>query len=353
MLALSTRVFDLPLRHVFRIARGAVSVQRTFVVTATLDGFTGFGEATENSYYGATAQAMAQVVANAQHVLKDWQPEDPSDAVQRVATAVGNVEQGGCEAFALSAIDAALHDLWGKSCGASTIELLNLDSDTRPQSNYTIGIDTIDKMVEKLQEAPGWPCYKIKLGTDEDLQIVRELRKHTDAVFRVDANCGWTAEKTIELSKPLQELGVEFIEQPLPADQSAAMPEVLARSALPLIADESCVNEADVERCVGKFTGINIKLCKCGGMSAARRMIRVARKHGLKVMVGCMTESSIGISAIAQLSPLLDYVDMDGAELLAADLASGAKVKQGFCTLPTTPGLGIELLPQASQHEVL
>jgi L-alanine-DL-glutamate epimerase-like enolase superfamily enzyme len=199
-------------------------------------------------------------------------------------------------------------------------------------------------MVEKLAEFPGWPVYKIKLGTARDLEIVRALREHTSATFRVDANCGWTADETIRNSRALKELNVEFIEQPLPADRWDDMRRVVAESALPVIADESCIVEGDVDRCAGHFHGINIKLVKCGGLTPARRMIARARQLKLQVMVGCMTESTVGISAIAQLLPLLDYVDMDGAVLLASDIATGVTLDHGVCRFPDVPGNGVRLI---------
>jgi L-alanine-DL-glutamate epimerase-like enolase superfamily enzyme len=198
-------------------------------------------------------------------------------------------------------------------------------------------------MESKLQEAPGWPIYKIKLGTSHDLDIVRALRRHTDAVFRIDANCGWGPDETIENSRVLKTLGVEFIEQPLPVGRWDDQREVHDDSALPIMADESCQVVDDVARCAGYFHGINIKLVKCGGLTPARRMIDEARRQGLRVMVGCMTESTVGISAIAQLLPLLDYVDMDGAVLLAEDIADGVRVVRGQCEFPPVPGNGVTL----------
>jgi L-alanine-DL-glutamate epimerase-like enolase superfamily enzyme len=198
-------------------------------------------------------------------------------------------------------------------------------------------------MVQKLLEMPGWPIYKIKLGTKYDLDIVRELRKHTDAVFRVDANCGWTADEAIANSHELARLNVEFIEQPLPAAQWDDVKRVYKESALPIIADESCIGESDVDRCVGHFHGVNVKLVKCGGLTPGKRMVTRARELGMKAMVGCMTESTVGISAIAQLLPLLDYVDMDGAALLASDIADGVKVDRGTCIYPNANGSGVEL----------
>jgi L-alanine-DL-glutamate epimerase-like enolase superfamily enzyme len=246
--------------------------------------------------------------------------------------------------FAHCALDQAAHDLWGKLRGEPVWKLWGLALDSAPASDYTIGIDSIDVMVAKLNEFPDWPIYKIKLGTDRDLEIVRQLRRHTKATFRVDANCGWTAEQTIANAPELKALGVEFIEQPLPADRWAEMERVRAESALPIVADESCIVESDVARCAGKFHGINIKLVKCGGLTPARRMIAQARELGLSVMVGCMTESTVGISAIAQLLPLLDYVDMDGAVLLARDIARGVTLDRGVCRYSDRPGTGVELL---------
>jgi L-alanine-DL-glutamate epimerase-like enolase superfamily enzyme len=198
-------------------------------------------------------------------------------------------------------------------------------------------------MVQKLAEVPEWPIYKIKLGTDRDLEIVRELRRHTDKPFRVDANCGWSVKQAIEFSGPLADLGVEFIEQPLAAEDPG-MAEVRRHSALPVFADESCGVEADVDACAGRFHGINIKLVKCGGLAPARRMIARARELGLDVMCGCMTESTVGISALAQIVPQLDFVDMDGAALLASDIASGVVVEGGLRRYPDRPGTGVELL---------
>jgi L-alanine-DL-glutamate epimerase-like enolase superfamily enzyme len=181
------------------------------------------------------------------------------------------------------------------------------------------------------------------LGTPHDLEIVRELRKHTDAIFRVDANCAWTADEAIRNSPALKELGVEFIEQPLPPDRWDDMKRVYRESALPVIADESCQVEPDVERCLGHFHGINVKLVKCGGLTPARRMIQRAGQLGLKTMVGCMTESTVGISAIGQLLPLLDYVDMDGALLLARDIATGVRIERGRIHFPEENGCGVRL----------
>jgi len=247
--------------------------------------------------------------------------------------------------FAQCALDMAAWDLWGKLRAQPVWKLWGLRIDKPlPLTNYTLGIDTIDVMVQKMKEFADWPIYKIKLGTPDDLAIVRELRKHTEATFRVDVNGAWDAEKAIRLSEPLKQLGVEFIEQPLPPDRWDDMKHVLRHTALPIIADESCRVELDVDRCQGHFHGINVKLVKCGGLTPAKRMIERARQLGLKTMVGCMTESTVGISAIAQLLPLLDYVDMDGALLLARDIATGVRIERGRAIFPQENGCGVRLL---------
>jgi L-alanine-DL-glutamate epimerase-like enolase superfamily enzyme len=250
----------------------------------------------------------------------------------------------GHDPFTQCAVDQAAQDLWGKSLGKPLYRLWGLDPASAPPTDYTIGIDTIEHMVAKLREFPDWPIYKIKLGTHDDLAIIRRLRQETGAIFRVDANCAWTAEETLRNAEAMRPLGVEFIEQPLPADQWESMRRVHAASVLPIVADESCIVEADVDRCQGCFHGVNIKLVKCGGLTPARRMIARARQLGLQAMVGCMTESTVGISAIAQLAPLLDYVDMDGALLLAEDIATGVTIERGICHYPDRPGCGVQLV---------
>ena len=209
-------------------------------------------------------------------------------------------------------------------------------------TDYTIGIDTVEKMIAKMKELP-WPIYKIKLGTKDDIAIVTELRKHTDAIFRIDANCGWTADEAIENSKKLKELGVEFLEQPLKADDLEGAKKLFKHTALPIIADESCIVESDVEKCAGLFHGINVKLTKCGGLTPGRRMLLKAKELGMKTMVGCMTESTVGISAIAHILPLLDYVDMDGGLLLKKDIASGITINNGVISYADEFGTGVSL----------
>jgi L-alanine-DL-glutamate epimerase-like enolase superfamily enzyme len=245
--------------------------------------------------------------------------------------------------FAQCALDMAAWDFFTKKQCKKLYEYLNLDPTKIPTTNFTIGIDTVEKMVAKMKEVH-WPIYKIKLGTDHDLEIVRELRKHTDSIFRIDANCAWTADQAIRNSEELAKLGVEFMEQPLGKDDLNGMKEVFKHSKLPVMADESCIEESDVKKCHGLFHAINVKLVKAGGITPGLRMIQEAKSLGMKTMVGCMTESSVGITAIAHIAPLLDYVDMDGAMLLAKDPARGVTITPDKVTFPEGPGIGAELV---------
>lgn len=335
---LTYQKFDLPLRHVFTISRGSVATQETLIVQLAHEGQFGYGESTTNKYYGVTIDSMSAAIESVRAEIERATPGDPAQVMAPIAPQLQGQE------FALNALDGALHDLWGKLRGAPVYRLWGLSTDKIPFSDYTLGIDTPAKMVEKLREMPGWPVYKIKLGTEDDLGILRELRRHSNTTFRVDANCGWTADQTIEFAPIMKAMNVEFIEQPLPREDRDGARRAFEKSELPLIADESCITEDDVERCVGLFHGINIKLVKCGGLAAGRRMALRARELGLKVMAGCMTESTVGISALAQLLPLLDYVDMDGAVLIAKDIATGVRLDRGRCIYPNENGTGVRLL---------
>jgi L-alanine-DL-glutamate epimerase-like enolase superfamily enzyme len=352
---LSLRRFDLPTRHPFTISRGTTTVQPTVIVELEQDGVCGYGEAPECLYYGATVENVTAALERVRPQVEAARLEEPGSFWEAICPALRGEQPRGSPTpatFPQCALDVAAHDLWGKLRGAPVWKLWGLNLENLPPSDYTIGIDSIDVMIDKLREFPGWPVYKIKLGTSEDLEIVRSLRQQTDAVFRVDANCAWTAEETIRNAVSFKELGVQFIEQPLPPDDWRGMREVYRRSVLPVVADESCQVEADMDRCAGHFHGINIKLHKCGGLTPARRMITRARQLGMKVMVGCFTESTVGISAIAQLLPLLDYVDMDGALLLAEDVATGVTVDRGGVKYPQGDGCGVRLLTSRGQGVV-
>ena len=246
--------------------------------------------------------------------------------------------------FLVCALDMAGWDIYGKLKQQQLHQLWKLDTAKAPLTDFTIGIDTIDIMVAKMKETP-WPIYKIKVGVPGDIEMVQALRAHTDAVFRVDANAGWTLEEAQEKIPRLKELGVEMVEQPLAKDNWDGMKILFQESSLPLFADESCVAETDVEKCHQHFHGINIKLTKCSGITPARRMITKAKTLGMKVMIGCMNESSVGTAAIAQLAPLADFIDMDGPLLLAEDVAKGVAFNFGKIVYTDKPGLGLEVEP--------
>ena len=336
----------LPLEYEFTIARGSTSVQPSLIVELEHDGHHGYGEVTENEYYGHTLDSMSESILGCRDAIESYRFGRPDELWRQLREPLGQ------DLFALSAIDLAAYDLFGKLNGRPTYEVLGLSWDSVPESSYTIGIDSIEQMVAKLQARSDWTIFKIKLGTDHDVEIVRALRETTSAVFRVDANCGWTAEQTVENSDQLKALGVEFIEQPLPADAPAEQHRhVFEHSKLPVIADESCQVESDVRACVGRFHGVNVKLCKCGGLTPAIRMLREARGLGLKTMVGCMVESSVGISAAAQLLPILDYADLDGAELLARDAAEGITISAGTVSRGSAAGSGITFCPNGDLVE--
>ena len=329
---------DLRLTHTFTIAHDSRDVQPTLIVELRDGDYRGFGEATATRYYGITIDGMVSALEAIRQRIEPYELTDPETFWTDMQPYLVQ------NPFALCALDQAAWDLWAKRQQQPLYKIWNLDPANSPLTDYTIGLDTPERMVSKMQQQP-WPLYKIKLGRpEEDITLVQTLRQYTDATFRVDANCGWTTTDAIAKSKELARLGVEFIEQPLPADDWAGAKRVYQRSALPIIADESCIVETDVDRCAGYFHGVNIKLTKCGGITPARRMITRARELKLQVMVGCMTESSVGISAISQLLPLLDYADLDGAMLIANDPATGVTFKDGKVVYADENGTGVKLL---------
>lgn len=329
--------YTLKLKHTFTISRESIDVQPSLIVNLQKDGFSGFGEATSNPYYHITVSMMMQDIEKIRTVIESTSDETPEIFWSKIHPYLKD------NMFALCALDMAYNDLYARQKGKKLYDLWGYIIDKNPLTDYTIGIAPIEKMVTKMKELP-WPIYKIKLGTKEDIAIVKELRKHTSAIFRIDANCGWTVDETINNAIALKELGVEFLEQPMKADNWEAHAEVFKHSVLPIIADESCIIEEDVAKCHNHFHGVNVKLVKCGGLTPGRRMLKEAKKIGLKTMVGCMTESSVGISAIAHLLPDLDYVDMDGALLLAEDIATGVQINNGIITYSELDGTGVTLL---------
>lgn len=333
---LNLRAYDLKLKHTFTISRESIDVQPSLIVELTSDGFSGYGEATSNPYYNITVPVMMNDLEKIRPIIEANNNETPEAFWAKMHPHLKE------DMFALCALDMAYNDLYARKKGKKLYELWNYTTENNPLTDYTIGIASIEKMVAKMKELP-WPIYKIKLGTAEDIAIVRELRKHTDAIFRIDANCGWGVEETINNAVELKKLGVEFLEQPMKSDNWEGHREVFKHSVLPIIADESCIIEEDVAKCHNHFHGVNVKLVKCGGLTPGKRMIQEARSLGLKTMVGCMTESSVGISAIAHLLPQLDYVDMDGALLLAEDIATGVTINNGEIIYSELNGTGVVL----------
>ena len=331
------RTFNLKLKHTFSISRESYNIQPTLIVELKDGSFSGLGEATSNPYYGITVPKMMDAINSLKSKIEATSDTTPEEFWHTMYPYLKH------NMFALCALDLAYNDLYARKKGKKLYQLWNYNIANNPLTDYTIGIDSIEKMVSKMKETP-WPIYKIKLGTKEDIKIVEELRKHTDAIFRIDANCGWTVDETIKNSIKLKKLDVEFLEQPLKADDWEAHKAVFEKSALPVIADESCQVEADVAKCHNHFHGVNVKLVKCGGLTPARRMLNHAKELDMKTMVGCMTESSVGISAIAHLLPLLDYVDMDGALLLAEDIAEGVTLKYGVAEYSALNGTGVSLI---------
>ena len=334
-LRMDVEFLELRTKHPFIIARGGQSDYRTAWVRLTdQDGHEGWGEAAPSKFYGETADSVAAALKFYGSAL----PEDPfnlEDAEGRWATMLrGN-------AAARAALSAALHDLVGKRLGVPLYRLWGLDPCKAPKSTFTIGLDTPERIKAKVREAEQFPILKVKLGTDRDLEILRAIREATDKEIRVDANCGWTVKGAIRMLPVLDEFGVTVLEQPLPPDDLDGLAIITAQSDIPVIADESCKTVTDIPPLVGKVDGINIKLAKCGGLREALRMIAVARAHGLMVMVGCMIESTLGITAAAHFTPLVDIVDLDGAALLANDPFVGAHIDGGQVTLPSAPGLGV------------
>jgi L-alanine-DL-glutamate epimerase-like enolase superfamily enzyme len=334
-LQMSAEFLDLRTKHPFIIARGGRSEYRTvWVKLRDGDGNEGWGEAAPSKFYGETAESTMAALP----YLADGLPTDPFDLEGAERRFEATMRYN---AAARAALSGALHDLAAKRLGIPVYRMWGLDPAQAPKSTFTIGLDTPEKIRAKVKEASEYPVLKVKLGTDRDVEVLRAIRDTTDREIRVDANCGWTVKRAIAMLPVLQDFGVTVLEQPLPPDQLDGLGEITRRAAIPVIADESCETAADIPRLVGKVDGINIKLAKCGGLREALRMIAVARAHGMVVMVGCMIESSLSITAAAHFTPLVDIVDLDGAALLANDPFVGATISGGQVTLPDGPGLGV------------
>jgi L-alanine-DL-glutamate epimerase-like enolase superfamily enzyme len=322
---------DLRLRHTFRIARGASDTRRNLLVEVEEDGRVGRGEAAPIRRYGEDHDSAAAAVEAMAARLGD---------ARAFSVAAARAAVPG-QASAEAAVDMALYDLVGQRLGVPVYGLLGLDPRDTPLTSFTIGLDTPEVVERKVREAADYPILKVKMGTAEDRQVLEVVRATTGARLRVDANEGWTPEDALERLEWLHRMGVELVEQPLPAAMLEETRALRRRSPIPFFADESVHRAADIPPLAGAFDGINIKLMKCGGLSEALRMIATARAHGMKVMLGCMIESSLGITAAAHLSPLADTADLDGNLLLETDPFLGATVKAGRLVLPEAPGLGV------------
>ena len=309
MLNIKYKSISTPFHHPFTTAHGLKTHQPALLIALTFNGVTGFGEAPAIHYYDVTVDGMIAQLISKIELLQRYAYTEP-DRFWHFCHHLFPDQH-----FLICALDMAYWDMYAKMNRKKIFEIKELAWQHIPQTDYTIGIDTIEKMIEKVKEKP-WPIYKIKMAGRQDLDIIKRLRQHTDAVFRVDANASWTLEDALTMIPELAKYNVELVEQPLAKDDWEGMKKLKEISILPLFADESCVTEKDVMKCCEVFDGINIKLTKCGGLTPAFRMIAQAKAFNKKVMMGCMNETEIGSYAIAQFLPLLDYVDMDGPLLL-------------------------------------
>ena len=330
------KVYHLPLKHPFTISRYTVKTQSTVIVSLSDGKLTGYGEATINPYYNSTIEKLQNSILLSKPIIKKSDNLKPEELWNKLEPVLRE------DYFALCAIDCAFWDLYAKQNNRTLRSYWSNKSPQLPLTNYTIGIDSIENMSKRIIEQP-WPVYKIKLGKPDDVSTIEALRKVTKSPFRIDANCAWSVEETIEKSIKLKQLGVEFIEQPLKGDDWTGMKTLKEKCALPIIADESCQRLNDVNLCAESFHGINIKLMKCGGITPALQMITKARAKNLLVMAGCMTESTIGISNLVQIAPLLDYIDADGALLLKNDIAKGVSFEHGKIIFSNENGSGIKI----------
>lgn len=326
--------FSLKFRHPFTISKGTKTHQPTLIVELEHFGIKGYGEAPAIAYYNIPVEKMIEDLESKKAMIEKFAFTDPERYWHFLHHLIPN------NSFLVCALDIAAWDIYGKMKKKQLYEVWGGNISNNAICDYTIGIDSIEKMVAKMKEKP-WPIYKIKVGTADDIAIVKALKENTTAVLRVDANAAWDLETALKLIPQLKELGVELVEQPLAKDNWDGMKVLYKESSLPLYADESCVAEKDVEKCQHHFHGINIKLTKCSGITPARRMITKAKELDMKVMIGCMNESTVGSAAIAHLLPFIDHVDMDGPLLLEEDLATGIEYDYGKIIYSGDPGLGI------------
>ena len=352
-LRITQEVLRLTLRDPFRIARsdhGAGHAVTTVIVELRddrLPGLVGVGEGYPDRFYGETPETMAVVmpmlIDGAEAVVAaldgDRDPAVVRLALDGVTAAFATAIHG--HGAAKCALDIALHDLAGKALGLPVHVMLGLSADL-PPTDFTIGIDTPDIVAQRAQRVADFPALKIKVGGPGDLATLEAVRSVFGGPIRVDANTGWTPEDAVTILPDLERLGVELIEQPFPARRLDQLRWLQERSSLPIVADESCVFEEDLDGLVGVVAGVNVKLAKCGGIGPARRMLERAMELGFRTFLGCMEETSVGIAGSAAVASLADWVDLDGCLLLADDPFEGLALGPDHrWRLPATPGLGL------------
>jgi L-Ala-D/L-Glu epimerase len=329
-------VVRLKTRYPFVIARGGYAAHENVIVRIVdSDGIEGLGEAAPNRYYGESVGTVVAALEQFGTVLgsaDSWSLEAVDASLNRVLRGNGSAK---------AAVSSALHDILGKRLNAPIHRIWGLDPADAGESSFTIGIADNDGLRQRVTDAAQYPILKVKLGTDRDTEIVRVVRDAApDKRLRVDANAAWSPSHAVKMIDFLADQGVEFVEQPVAQHDIEGLRFVRSRSKLPIIADESCLVSTDVPRLAGAVDGVNLKLAKCGSLREAMRMVHTARAFGMMVMAGCMIETSLGISAIAQLAPLLDHADFDGAALLSHDPFVGATIERGRIALPDSPGIG-------------
>lgn len=332
----SYKTYQIPFRHPFTISKGTKTHQPTFIVALEHFGIRGYGEAPAISYYNITVEKMIEDLERKRKFVEQFAFSDPERYWHYLHHLFPD------NPFLVCALDMAGWDLFGKIKRKPLSQLWGLNTDQSPLTDFTIGIDDIETMTNKMLTNP-WPIYKVKVGFENDVETIAALRSKTSSAIRVDANAAWNLETALQKIPLLKELGVELVEQPLAKDDWEGMKVLYEHSPLPLIADESCVFENDVQQCAGHFHGINIKLTKCSGITPARRMLAQARSLDLRIMIGCMNESTIGSAAIAQLAPLADYIDNDGTLLQLESVGEGIAFENGQFLYNTNFGLGVQV----------
>ncbi|MCR5759350.1 MAG: dipeptide epimerase [Bacteroidales bacterium] len=335
---LSWEPYELQLSHPFGVSGNTRTTTPDVQVKIEYDGFTGYGEASMPPYLGHTTESICAFLAN----VKLGQFSDPF-RIEEIMDYVNSLSKG--DAPAKAAVDMALHDLFGKLLCQPLWRIWGQDPDKTPVTSYTIGIDTPEVMSAKTVEAADrFKLLKVKVGTPNDKSRISAVRSVSDLPIIVDANQGWS-DRMEALSEIywLKEHGVVMVEQPFPVGRIEDTAWLKERSPLPIFADESVQGMADLRNCRGAFNGVNIKLMKCGGLLKARQMMSYARAVGMKVMLGCMTETSCAVSAAAQLSSGVDFADLDGNLLISNDPFEGVLVKDGRITLNNLPGLGLSI----------